>query len=356
MRKVVFILVVISFLASCKNETKKLMPSITGKINEILVVANENVWKGPVGDSIRAYFQQEQDGLPQAEPIFDLLNLPEVHFNKNMKGHRNVLQVVISSSVDSASMQYIDSPWARTQKYIKITAPGVQAFNEFFDAEKARIMGIFVKAEKDRLVSIYRRTADTKIFDLFKNKYHILLYCPTGYYVNKDTAGFVWISSETQKDSRGICFFTEEYRNENQFNPVVIMTRVNEELEKYIPGPLDGTVRKIDSKSPEYVPGGKNEKVIRSYMQIDMEIPYSMAQYKYNGHYAVFIRGLWTVTSDFMAGPCVVNTVLDEVNNRIIYMMGYVYNPNEEKRNMVTQVEAILNTMVIDYQDEEEKK
>ncbi|MFR1240835.1 MAG: hypothetical protein ACLSDJ_06765 [Butyricimonas faecihominis] len=35
--------------------------------------------------------------------------------------------------------------------------------------------------------------------------------------------------------------------------------------------------------------------------------------------------------------------------------MGYVYYPNEEKRDMMKQVDAILNTMVIDYKDKEEK-
>ena len=49
------------------------------------------------------------------------------------------------------------------------------------------------------------------------------------------------------------------------------------------------------------------------------------------------------------------NVVLDEEHQRVIYMMGYVYYPNEEKRDMMKQVDAILNTMVIDYKDKEEK-
>ena len=49
------------------------------------------------------------------------------------------------------------------------------------------------------------------------------------------------------------------------------------------------------------------------------------------------------------------NVVLDEEYQRVIYMMGYVYYPNEEKRDMMKQVDAILNTMVIDYKDKEEK-
>ena len=121
-------------------------------------------------------------------------------------------------------------------------------------------------------------------------------------------------------------------------------------LEKFIPGPLDGNTREIDT------PKGKQKVKIRSFMAIDKEVPYSVIPYKYNGHYAVLLRGLWTVTNDFMAGPFVLNVVLDETAGRVIYMMGYVYKPNEEKRNMMQQVEAVMNTMVFDFQDENDKK
>ena len=249
-----------------------------------------------------------------------------------MKGHRNVLQVVISPSVDSAYVRYADSPWAKTQKYIKIAAPDRKTFFKLFDENKLKILGIYAKAERDRLISVYKRTADTRIFNLFKKKYNILLYCPTGYYVNKDTTDFVWMSSETTKNSKGIIFFTEKYEHESQFNYAIIFDRVNEELKKHIPGPREG-----------------------SYMALDMEVPYTAVQYKYNGHYAVLFRGLWMVENDFMAGPYELNVVLDEEYQRVIYMMGYVYYPNEEKRDMMKQVDAILNTMVIDYKDKEEK-
>ena len=332
MKNIVFVFVMVLMLGSCKDATKNLMPSVTGKINQVLVIAEKNMWDGAVGDTIREFFGQDQDGLPQAEPIFDVLNLPEKYFDKNMKGHRNVLQVVISPSVDSAYVRYADSPWAKTQKYVKSAAPDRKTFFKLFDENKLKILGIYAKAERDRLISVYKRTADTRIFNLFKKKYNILLYCPTGYYVNKDTTDFVWMSSETTKNSKGIIFFTEKYEHESQFNYAIIFDRVNEELKKHIPGPREG-----------------------SYMALDMEVPYTAVQYKYNGHYAVLFRGLWMVENDFMAGPYELNVVLDEEYQRVIYMMGYVYYPNEEKRDMMKQVDAILNTMVIDYKDKEEK-
>ena len=176
MRKILFVFAMILVLGSCKNATKNLMPSISGKINQVLVIAEKNVWNGPVGDTIKAFFGQEQDGLPQAEPIMDVMNLPEMYFDKNMKGHRNVLQIKISPTIDSAYVQYADSPWAKTQKFIKIAAPNNKVAIQLFEENKMKILGIYAKAERDRLVSIYKRTADSRIFNLFKKKYDMLLY------------------------------------------------------------------------------------------------------------------------------------------------------------------------------------
>lgn len=348
MKRLLIALITLMGVVACKDVPKGLQQTITGKMNEILVVTDKTVWNGAVGDSIRAFFGQDVDGLPQSEPAFDLLNLPAEHFDKNVKSHRNVMEVVISPTIDSTVVEYYDSPWAKTQRLIRIKVHDQDEFFDVFNKNKLTFMGVYAKAERDRLVSVYRRSADHAIYQLFKKKYHILLSAPSGYYVNKDTTGFVWFSSETSKDSKGVMFFMDKYEHESQFNDVVIIDRVNEMLEKFIPGPLDGNIREVDT------PDGKKKVRIRSFMALDTEVPYTVIPYKYNGHYAVMLRGLWTVTNDFMAGPFVLNVVLDESAARIIYMMGYVYKPNEEKRNMMKQVEAIMNTMNFDYQDNEE--
>jgi len=56
-------------------------------------------------------------------------------------------------------------------------------------------------------------------------------------------------------------------------------------------------------------------------MALDMEVPYTAVQYKYNGHYAVLFRGLWMVENDFMAGPYEVDVGVDEEYQRVGYMM-----------------------------------
>lgn len=324
-----------SLLFSCKDKgggsAGPLKPAVSGATNELMVIMPKALWQGPVGDTLKTFFGQAQPVLPQAEPMFDLINLPPAAFDKNVKSHRNVLIVRINKA-DTASVIFHESPWARTQKLFKITAPNIEEFYKIFDENKEKIMGVFLKAERDRLISVYKKTASTSIFNIFKDKYRMLLYCPGDYRINKDTNNFVWISAETKVDSRGIIFFEEKYEDESQLNFQIILDRVNEELKKYIPGPRD-----------------------ESYMALDMVTPMTAASYNYEGvHYALLIRGLWIAENDYMGGPFILNVVLDQQNERIIYMMGYVYAPDGKKRNMLRQVEGVIYSMQLDLPEEKQ--
>lgn len=339
MRRFVFItfFALASFMTlfSCKegNGRKNMLSAVSGSTNELMVIIPKALWEGQVGDTIKQFFGQDQLGLPQSEPVFDLISLPPAHFEKNVRLHRNVLLVSINSKADSASLVYFDSPWARSQRLFKIIAPNAEEFYKIFDANKEKMMNVYLNAERDRLLEVYKKTPNEKVFNMFKDKYHVLLYCPGGYNINKDTNNFVWVSSETRVDSKGFMFFEEPYTHESQLNYQVILERVNEELEKYIPGPRDST-----------------------WMSLDMVTPMTAATYHYQGvYYAVLVKGLWTVVNDFMGGPFVLNVVLDEKNNRVIYMIGYVYAPDGKKRNMLRQVESILFSLQPDIPEEGKK-
>ena len=317
----------ILLFSACKDMEGGKLQSVSGATNELLVVMPKTLWDGAVGDTVRQFFGQDVAGLPQKEPIFDLINLPAANFERNARTHRNILMVSIKNSADSASLLYYDSPWARTQQIFKITAPDVASFYRIFDANKLNMMSVYLKAERDRLISVYKKTADLRLFQKFKDKYDMLLYFPGGYVMNKDTNNFVWVSAETRRNSRGVLFFEEPYTDQSQFDYHVILDRVNEELKKYVPGPLDST-----------------------WMALNLDIPMTATQYEYDGkHYAMLIRGLWMVENDFMGGPFVLNVVLDQKSNRVIYMLGYVYAPDEEKRNKLRQVESIVLSMKLDY-------
>jgi hypothetical protein len=63
---------------------------------------------------------------------------------------------------------------------------------------------------------------------------------------------------------------------------------------------------------------------------------------KISGQDFVEIRGLWELNKGFMGGPFISHSTLDTSNNMIITVEVYVYNPNNKKRSLMRQMEAIV--------------
>ena len=65
------------------------------------------------------------------------------------------------------------------------------------------------------------------------------------------------------------------------------------------------------------------------------------------------MRGLWRVENDFMGGPYISLAVLDDENQRVVVAFGYVFAPSKNKRNFLSQVQAMVYSLKL---NEDEKK
>ena len=82
---IVFVLALV-FIQSCKNSDSErggsLQPNVSGSTGEVVIVLDKEKWEGEMGDEIRDLLATPIDGLPQAEPTFDLVSvLPAVLAN-----------------------------------------------------------------------------------------------------------------------------------------------------------------------------------------------------------------------------------------------------------------------------------
>lgn len=297
---------------------------VGGALNEILVVTDEAIWKGGIGDSIKAFFCQPMFGLPQPEPIFKVISVSKEYFVRSLKSHRAILKIDVDVSLDTAyAVSVLKNTWATGQNMFEIRIKDSLGFQAFFEKYRYSLMSLFLDAEKKRLVRLYRMNADTTIFRHMKQKYDVELSAPSGYYIRKDSADFVWMSLETVRNSRGVVFFQKEYVDEKQFDKQDIIRTLSRELSRHIPGPRAG-----------------------SYMILDTVTPIMVEHFTYDRkYYAMNLRGMWTVHNDFMGGPVTANIVLDTEKGRILYVMGYVYAPDEKKRNYLHQVNSVVNTL-----------
>lgn len=75
MKKIILLLLIALSFVSCKEteaDKKAILTELNGKINNVSIIIDENLWNGEIGDTLRKKFAAPVDGLPQEEPLFTL--------------------------------------------------------------------------------------------------------------------------------------------------------------------------------------------------------------------------------------------------------------------------------------------
>jgi len=306
-------------VSSCKKTTKGLMPTVTGQSGEIVVLSSKSLWEGVVGDSIKAIFNDIQIGMPQDEAVMDLFHLNQEAFTSMFKTHRSILEIKVSSSVKKNRLVVKDNMYARTQAYMRVEAATNKALIDILKENRTKILSYFLRSERNRKIGVISKAPVQEIFDYLKKEKKFTLSFPSGYEVKKTEPDFYWVSKETPETSQGMFIYTYDYLSEEMFNKESILSLRNAMLKDLVPGPSTG-----------------------SYMTSELNFPISFSYFEFQGNYAVEMRGLWKVENDFMGGPFVNISFLDSVNNRVICMDAYVYRPNQDKRELLRELEAIM--------------
>ncbi|MBN2173685.1 MAG: DUF4837 family protein [Bacteroidales bacterium] len=323
---VILVLTIPLLIWSCNSSNDTGMPRSSGKTAEMVVVTNnETKWEGMIGDSIRAFFGQDYEVLPQSEPLFEMANMQIAKFNetKMLKAHHNIFIVDINPKVKKASIEAKKDVWASPQSLVKIEAPDDPSFINFFEEKKDVILNIFMESEYERLIKTFKAFRDRDVQKSIEGNFGFTMQIPSGFYIAKQLADFSWIRKETQNNSQGLIVYTYDFVDTLAFDQARIISFRNNITQEYIPGPSEG-----------------------SYMTVADEFsPVISKRIDFNGRFAVKTMGLWRLEGDFMGGPFVNYTFVDEKRNKVITIDGYVYAPNAPKRDLLIQMDAIIHSL-----------
>lgn len=298
----------------------------TGQVNEILVVTGSKVaWEGQIGDSIRVFFGSELPGMSQAEPRFDILNVPVAGFTDMFRKHHNVLIVEIGPAYTKASSETNKDVWAGPQRVITITAPDTLSFLNEFSLKKTAYLAYFEGNERERIGRQYARVKEPEAAAKVERKFGILLDIPGGFSLARESTDFIWLRHKMHMEKHdveiGILIYAEDYEDTTVFDPRYIILKRDIITMENVPGPSENSFMKV---AGEYIK------------------PVSKRMADFPAGFAVETRGLWDVANDFMGGPFLSYTFVNERTNRVITLDGYVYNPNELKRDYLRQLETIF--------------
>jgi len=307
------------FLTACQSGGGGVSKNITGRAGEIVVVVNEDVWEGNVGSIVRNSLAQEHVALPQDEPLFDLIPVPRDAFTNVFRTTRNILQVRISSNIDSVGVAFQENIWASPQAVVTIQAKNEQEFNDLYQKSNNKIISFFLKAERDRLFSNYSKYHESGIYNVLNENFGVTMNVAPGFQIAEQKDDFIWLRYETPEVAQGIILFSYPFVSDSAFTIDYQLAIRDSLLKANIPGPTEG-----------------------SYMATERRLSQIHNITKHNGNYAAEMRGLWRLMNDYMGGPYVSLAQLDFENQRVVTAFGYVYAPGKDKRNLLRQVEAMI--------------
>jgi hypothetical protein len=322
MKTINWLLVVVTglFLYSCKfTGGPQLMPNVSGKAGEVVIVINKGEWESDAGSSLRSVLAADEEYLPQREPMFTLVNIPENAFTSIFQTHRNLIIVKILPDAGETKIVYQENVWAAPQIVVTISGPDGEEIANKIQQEKDKLSGAILMAERNRNINNAKRYEERTLRDIVTLDFGGSPYFPKGYSIKKKTDDFIWISYETTYTNQGIFIYRFPYKDSTSFSHNNLVAVRNFILERNVPGPVD-----------------------KSYMTTNLLVEPGARWVKYNRRDFVEMKGLWEVQNDFMGGPFVSHFFLDKENQNVIALEAFVYAPRYDKRNYLRQVESII--------------
>lgn len=322
MKKLAFVFTLILLTACGKKENKVVLRESTGAINSLLIVMNNNEWKGKAGDALRDIIATPILGLPQEENQFSVHQVAPKTFSNLFKANRNILFVGVDNKNEVFNVK--TNLYASPQTAMTILAKDETSLIKSINAHKEDIVKVF----KDADLNFYQKKlikAPINVDSLKTLKgLGITMNIPNDYRKVDDTGNFLWLRNEDSEVSKNMLVYSYP-----------------------LPASLDSIDLELpamrDSIGKKYIPGGPKG----SHMITEAAYSPHIKKVMLNDKNTFETRGKWEVKGDFMAGPFLNYAVIDKEKNRLVVIEGFTYAPNAKKRDYMFELEAILKTLKI---------
>ncbi len=348
----VLFLFVIFGLTACSSEVRKQLnpvPNSYGPTNQLIVIADKDLWEGSVGDTFRNYFESAYPILPQPEPIFDLKHFTPLDLEKQpiRKELRNYVILADLASNSSPTMRLMqadigteklrearedvnystsvgEDKWAKDQLVIYLFSYGEaelkRQIERAFPAIKKRVdkanwnkvdATVYLDGENNNAIADMNETMG---FDLrVPGEYDIVL--------NEENT--VWMRRENAESSVNLMFHKQPYKDKGQLTKEALKALRDSIGKKYVSSRIPGTFMQVN----------------------DIDLPMLSEVRNINGNYAIEARGIWELVNDYMGGPFLSYVTVNPKTNELIFIDGFVHAPGRKKREYMQGLEHIIQTI-----------
>ncbi|MDF1694373.1 MAG: DUF4837 family protein [Saprospiraceae bacterium] len=354
--KYIFIGIILMSFWSCKNDVTKSFeskPMALARMNEIIALADEDLWDSPVKDTFNYYFQSAYPIMPAPEPMFDVryFSPKELGYEPLRKELRTYIVLADLTDLEATTTKMLrrdlgeerflkakEDPtfqssvgkdkWARGQIIVYLFANGKKALMETIRNNYSAIAKRIRLHDKDQLdASIYvLKNPSPGISKKIQNKFGVTIKIPGDYIsLKEDVDNFMWFKKDTKEAAMNIIIQKFPYTSTSQLDPANIIQKRDEYGKTHIASGAEG-----------------------SYMVTNtVDLPTYDYTYEIDGQYTKEVRGIWEMENDFMGGPYATYMVHNKVANELIFIDTFVYAPGKNKRDMMLQLDYIIKTLEI---------
>lgn len=315
---ILFCFAALAALVSCGN-SKNVLPGVSGKAGEVIVVIEKAHWDGELGDALREYLACDCDFLPQPEPLYNLAYVTPAGFTNMFQSHRNIIMVHIDQDVKEDGITFYNNKWARPQCIIMINAKGLDEAVAVVRMDYEKIRARLEQAERDRVVASARLYEAKEIRENVAERFGGSIVFPSGYVIKKINDSFAWIGNDNTYVYKDILVYRYPANGKDDLQPETIIAQRNRILKENVPGMFDGT-----------------------YMTTSQVAEPKVSYINYKGHDFAETRGFWEVENDFMGGPFVSHSFYSLNGSEILVFEAFVYAPKYDKRQYMRQTESLL--------------
>jgi hypothetical protein len=314
MKNFYYILLLSVAFISC-NEKSVVINDSAGRLNDILIVLDNENWDGQIGDSIRAVLARPIDGIVREEPMFSLNQVKPQSFEGMLKKSRNYLFIQKS---DSSGVAIRKDKYARPQLGVIVSGSNAAEISKVLSENADQIIDVFNRgeiAEKQRLISKIKLNTDQ-----IADRFGIIINVPQAYHYAKiEDPDFTWLRRDIVEGTMDIMIYEVPLKEITRDSAVV-----------------KDIVRVRDSV------GGMKIPVDNGVFQTEPAFSPFVNETQIDGKFAFETKGTWEAKNKFMAGPFVNYAVYNKEKNNWLIIEGYVSAPNAEQRNYLFELEAIL--------------
>jgi len=306
-------------LASCSGSGKTLLPNVSGKAGEVIVVIERNDWEGSLGNEVRDLLACDCPWLYIREPLYSLANVTPAGFADLFKYHRNIVIFQIDPQIVNPGVLVKNDVWAAPQCVIQISAHDSDEAVSILKEKGTTVVSAIEQAERDRVINntlLYEEhPIRQQVTEIFGGSPHF----PSGYKLRMSNDHFAWIADVKQYTTQGVFVYKYPALKEDNFTLENIIAKRNEMLQENVPGMFENT-----------------------YMTTAEYITPTVEFVKYKGREFAQTRGYWEVHNDYMGGPFVSHSFYSPDGSEIIVVEAFVYAPRYDKRQYLRQVESLL--------------